>query len=65
MQQEMKMQIGIKNINYPNKTYVDKSGFAETWIEVGASDSKDDETLKADFPNYGKLNVDVIDCNTG
>ena len=33
---------------------------AKNWIEVGASAYKDDETLKADFSNYGKYNVDVF-----
>lgn len=33
---------------------------ASNWIEVGASAYKDDETLKADFSNYGKYNVDVF-----
>ena len=33
---------------------------ANNWIEVGASAYKDDETLKADFSNYGKYNVDVF-----
>jgi subtilisin family serine protease len=49
-----------KKVNYPNKIYADSSGMAATWIEVGASDSKDDETLKADFSSYGKVNVDVF-----
>ncbi len=49
-----------KKLNYPNKFYADSSGMAATWIEVGASDSKDDETLKADFSSYGKVNVDVF-----
>ncbi len=33
---------------------------ASNWIEVGASAFKDDETLKADFSNYGKYTVDVF-----
>jgi len=33
---------------------------ASNWIEVGASAYKDDETLKADFSNYGKYTVDVF-----
>ena len=33
---------------------------ASNWIEVGASAYKDDETLKADFSNYGKYSVDVF-----
>ena len=33
---------------------------ATNWIEVGASAYKDDESLKAEFSNYGKYNVDVF-----
>jgi len=47
-------------INYPNKVYADGSGEAATWIEVGASGPKDDETLKASFSSYGKAGVDVF-----
>jgi len=46
--------------NYPNKIYDDSSGMAPTWIEVGASGSKDGEFLKAGFSSYGKINVDVF-----
>jgi subtilisin family serine protease len=46
--------------NYPNRNYEDGSGMAKAWIEVGASDWKDDETLKAPFSNYGKTAVDVF-----
>jgi len=50
--------------NYPNKNYVDSlglnKGVAENWIEVGASGWKYDETLVADFSNYGKRTVDVF-----
>lgn len=45
--------------NYPNRNY-EKGGSAPNWIEVGASGWKDDETLKADFSNYGKTTVDVF-----
>ena len=50
--------------NYPNKNYVDSlginKGVAENWIEVGATGWKYDETLVADFSNYGKRTVDVF-----
>jgi subtilisin family serine protease len=49
-----------KKAFYPNKIYADSSGMASAWIEVGASGSKDDETLKAAFSSYGKTNVDVF-----
>jgi subtilisin family serine protease len=49
-----------KKTFYPNKIYADSSGMASSWIEVGASDSRDDETLKANFSSYGKVNVDVF-----
>lgn len=49
-----------KKAFYPTKIYEDSSGIASTWIEVGASDWKDDATLKAGFSNYGKGNVDVF-----
>jgi subtilisin family serine protease len=49
-----------KKAIYPNRIYADSSGVASTWIEVGASDLNDDENLKADFSNYGKINVDVF-----
>ncbi|MFC5285236.1 S8 family serine peptidase [Pedobacter alpinus] len=46
--------------NYPNKFYADSTGFADAWIEIGASGAIKDETLKADFSNYGKTTVDVF-----
>jgi subtilisin family serine protease len=49
-----------KKTFYPSKMYEDGSGMASAWIEVGASDSKDDETLKANFSSYGKTYVDVF-----
>ncbi|GAA4799883.1 S8 family peptidase [Olivibacter ginsenosidimutans] len=52
------------NANYPNRNYVDSLGLnmgvAENWIEVGASNWKYDETLVAEFSNYGKRTVDVF-----
>lgn len=46
--------------NYPNKYYADSTGFASSWIEIGASGPIKDESLKADFSNYGKTTVDVF-----
>ena len=50
--------------NFPNKQFVDSLGInmgkAGAWIEVGASGWKNDETLLADFSNYGKKSVDVF-----
>lgn len=46
--------------HYPNRYYADNSGLAQAWIEVGASDIRDDKNLKAFFSNYGKNNVDVF-----
>lgn len=46
--------------NFPNRVYADSSGVASSWIEVGASGPKYDETLKASFSNYGKTTVDVF-----
>lgn len=53
-----------KTNNYPNKQYVDSlgvnTGKAGAWLEVGASGWKNDESLLADFSNYGKKSVDVF-----
>jgi cell wall-associated protease len=46
--------------DYPSPYYADGSGVANAWIEVGASDEKDDSTLVATFSNYGRRNVDVF-----
>nr|WP_294898937.1 S8 family peptidase [uncultured Pedobacter sp.] len=46
--------------NFPNPVYEDGSGVASSWIEVGASGPVNDESLKADFSNYGKTAVDVF-----
>ncbi|WP_316746790.1 S8 family peptidase [Pedobacter gandavensis] len=45
--------------NFPNPEYLD-GGVAASWITVGASGWKNDETVKADFSNYGKTKVDVF-----
>lgn len=45
--------------NFPSRKYLD-GGVASSYIVVGASDYKDDETLKAEFSNYGKTSVDVF-----
>jgi cell wall-associated protease len=46
--------------HYPNPIYEGGKGQAKAWIEVGASNWKDDSTLVAPFSNYGKLSVDVF-----
>jgi subtilisin family serine protease len=52
-----------KNIDndesYPSDRYIDKSE-ATNWINVGASDLNDDETLPAVFSNFGKKHVDIF-----
>ncbi|MBC6110460.1 S8 family peptidase [Pedobacter fastidiosus] len=45
--------------NFPNSKYLDGT-VASSWITVGASGWKDDETLKASFSNFGKTQVDVF-----
>jgi subtilisin family serine protease len=53
-----------KEDNFPNRRFVDSLGVnmgkAAAWIEVGASGWKNDESLLADFSNYGKKSVDVF-----
>lgn len=46
-------------VNVPSRKYLD-GGEASSFIVVGASGLKDDETLKASFSNYGKTTVDVF-----
>lgn len=48
-----------KEMLYPNRLY-ENGEEAKAWLEVGASDSKDDNTLAASFSNYGKTTVDVF-----
>jgi subtilisin family serine protease len=43
--------------HYPNPLYLDNTGTAGAWLEVGASDSKGNP---ADFSNYGQKDVDVF-----
>jgi cell wall-associated protease len=45
--------------NYPNRKFLNGK-LAGAWIVVGASDLKNDSTLKASFSNYGKTAVDVF-----
>ncbi|MDP4130639.1 MAG: S8 family peptidase [Bacteroidota bacterium] len=45
--------------NFPTRRY-EQGGEAGAWIEVGASDKKDDSALVANFSNYGKTSVDVF-----
>lgn len=53
-----------KEDNFPNRQFVDSLGVnmgkAGAWLEVGASGWKNDESLLADFSNYGKKSVDVF-----
>jgi subtilisin family serine protease len=50
--------VDVEN-NFPTAKYLDGS-VASSWLTVGASGPKDDETLKAAFSNYGKTTVDVF-----
>jgi subtilisin family serine protease len=45
--------------SFPDRRY-EGGGTADAYIVVGASGPKDDNTLKADFSNYGKTTVDVF-----
>lgn len=45
--------------NFPSRKYLE-GGMASSYIVVGASGPKDDESLKAAFSNYGKTTVDVF-----
>jgi len=45
--------------NFPEAKYLDGQ-LASSWITVGASGWKKDNSLKADFSNYGKTTVDVF-----
>lgn len=45
--------------NFPDRRYLD-GGVASSYIVVGASGPQDDQTLKANFSNYGKTGVDVF-----
>ena len=53
-----------KEDNFPSKHFVDSLGVnmgkAAAWLEVGASGWKNDESILADFSNYGKKSVDVF-----
>lgn len=46
-------------VNYPNRNYL-SGGVAGAYLSVGASTPTNDESLKADFSNYGKTSVDVF-----
>ncbi|MCD0486660.1 S8 family peptidase [Pedobacter sp. MC2016-14] len=48
-----------KETNFPNRKYL-TGETAAAYLVVGASGPKDDETLKADFSNFGKTAVDVF-----
>lgn len=45
--------------SFPDRRY-EGGGAASSYIVVGASGPKDDNTLKASFSNYGKTTVDVF-----
>ncbi len=52
------------NPNFPNRNFVDSLGInkgeAGAWIEVGATQWKNDNELVASFSNYGRRSVDVF-----
>ncbi|MEH0155439.1 S8 family peptidase [Limibacter armeniacum] len=48
-----------KESNFPSANYL-KGGYAKNWIEVGALNWKDDETMPATFSNYAKKRVDIF-----
>jgi subtilisin family serine protease len=45
---------------FPNKFYAAGKDTARAWLNVGASNAKDDEKLVASFSNFGKTRVDVF-----
>ena len=45
---------------FPTSAYAGNSGRAATWIDVGASSWKADESLAAAFSNYGHTMVDLF-----
>jgi len=49
----------ISSIYYPSRKYLEGKE-AKAWIEVGASNKKDDINLLAAFSNYGKDFVDIM-----
>lgn len=50
--------VDVEN-NFPNATFLNGKK-ATSFITVGASGWKNDETLKAEFSNFGKTSVDVF-----
>jgi subtilisin family serine protease len=48
------------NESFPMPVYKDGSGRAVNWIEVGASSWRSNDSLVANFSNYGKSQVDVF-----
>jgi subtilisin family serine protease len=46
--------------SFPSPVYKDGTGRAVNWIEVGASSWKSNDSLVANFSNYGKAQVDVF-----
>jgi subtilisin family serine protease len=45
---------------FPNKFYAAGKDTAQAWLNVGASNARDDEKLVASFSNFGKTRVDVF-----
>jgi subtilisin family serine protease len=45
---------------FPNKFYAAGKDTAQAWLNVGASNVRDDEMLVASFSNFGKTRVDVF-----
>lgn len=46
--------------NFPNPTFIDGTGKAQTYITVGASGDPSNGGITANFSNYGKNEVDVF-----
>lgn len=46
--------------NFPNRTYAGGTEQASNWLEVGATDWKNDVYFVAPFSNYGQANVDLF-----
>ena len=46
--------------SFPNPVYLDGSGRAVNWLEVGATSWNGSDSLVATFSNYGKQQVDVF-----
>jgi subtilisin family serine protease len=49
-----------KTANFPNPYYSFQKEPCKTWMEIGASSAKGDETLLGTFSNYGKKKLDLF-----